>query len=781
MIARIFVLLFLASALFSCAEKETQQGNLGGAGDEDSATATTVNINRERPGNTDDIVIDEWVEGSTISVGGYISKPLNRIDGTVAEFEFAEKFSRPFNVIYPVAAYVDATRVLIGSENPVIPFAAYVGKGQAVWLEPLCGALRIPLKGGYADSETVYNLSKVEVRGARGEQMSGVFELDYRNMVLKSADDKPESRVVSSDHSVELSSELEKEIEVIIPAGEYESGLVLTFYATDNTKVEYTTQTSFVVEAGNYNDLSLIWYRPDAVQSNISGYVKDTSGNPLSGVVVSDGLNSAKTDRDGKYTLPLAPEEYQPKFVYISSPSTHSVPIVNGIPKFYKTWEECKMLQSVDFELTPISGNPDRYTIFMVADPQIRSSRSIYDKIAYHSIDAMKDTFRDVRECALSITDRNCYGFVLGDVVHEDMTLFPEHIAQCKTLNFPMYSIIGNHDHDSSETGEEVQHAPYELALGPRNYSLNLGRFHVVCVDNILMNPNPVAGEDISYKIGLNNTDMQWLRNDLSYVPETTPVIICSHSTMFMKATGSDVSKNAPNGSEYAKLLSRYKKVYNFAGHAHTSFNYVYPATSEKSNMEVHIVPRCGGILWLNEYIADGGVPRGYLVCEVNGENMTWKFRPIPYLTGPNLSNIVPNYRHRLWSYIGDTAYIGSSILNDSHQIQTYGGGVYPDGKIYASVYMWDEAWGDVYLQVAGGGRYKMEKVPVSDPYAYDASDKETIEHYLKYQNNPGTFKKEPTTWISHMFRVKPDESTGTGVVTVTDRFGETYSQKVSW
>ena len=524
---------------------------------------------------------------------------------------------------------------------------------------------------------------------------------------------------------------------------------------------------------------------PDATPSEnnmISGYVRSVDGKGVPGVIVSDGLNAVMTDMNGKYRLPKN-EDFIPKFIFISTPREYSALISNGQPKFYKSWETCKNQRSVDFQVEPLL-EPDRYTLLLSADPQIRQVSAASDKVAYHSIDAMDDLFRDMREYASSITERRkCYGVVLGDIVHEAMDLFPVYLEQCATLDFPLYSVIGNHDHDTPAIGEDAQHQPYERYLGPRNYSANLGRFHLISLDNILLSPTG----DRSYEIGVSDADLAWLKNDLSFVSKDKQIIVCSHSTMFMKSTGVDMHKKVLNGKAYADLLKDYSKVYNFAGHAHSSFNYVYEKdlqnadASSLRNMEVHVVARSGGVLWLNEYVANGGTPRGYLVCEVDGEEIKWRYRMIPYLSGVNMSALVPPYSYRSWSYKNGVAYLGDSIMQESCQITAYGIGAYPDDCVYANVYMWDEAWGDVYLKLDSGKEYMMQRVPRGDNCEYDASEKEIYDHYNENHPYFNKYGGEAIQDVRHLFRVRPEEKHGSGIIWVRDRFGEVFSTSVNW
>ena len=771
--------LSLLMMALSCAEKEENpDSNPGQGGAGSTETSTKVSIDCNRPGNEDEIAIASWVEGQTIRIGEYVSKPLSSITGTKAEFEFSESFSRPFNVLMPVSAYAGGNKIRIEAENPVVPFAAYVGKGQPVWLGPVCGGIRIPMKGGYTNSDATYTLDRIEVRGLRGEQMSGVFELNYRSLALTGTEDSPESKVISTESDVVLDSKSEKEVEFLVPAGEYESGLNIKFIAEDGSYYEYVTPTSYVVPAGNYNVMPLVWYRPGEKQTRITGRVKDTSGSPVAGVVVSDGKTSVKTDRDGNYALPLALDEYTPTFIYVSTPSEYTCPIVEGVPTFFKAWKDAQNMRSVDFELIPNTGNVNRYTLYMIGDPQIRARGAKSDRITWDSIDAMKDMFRELREHSSNITGRNVYGMVLGDITSGWHEQIPEHIDQCKTLNFPLYHLIGNHDHLIGDGDLTVAqgHEPYEKWFGPRNYSVNLGKFHLICLDDII-----VDHQAQSSKYGITDEDLEWLRSDLAFVPENTHLIVCAHSNMFMTDGYSEASNGIVNGPGYAALLKKYAKVYHFAGHSHSSFNYVYPEDSELSNMEVHVIARATGILQLNEWIADGGTPKGFFVGEIDGEKFTWKWHLTKYVSGEYKCSIPPSYTYRPWIYNNGVAYIGDKVLDDSVQLRTYEGGTYPDGFVYANIFLYDEKWGDVYLHVDGGGKYKMERVPKGDPYTYDAANKEIIEHYNNYHEYFKDYGHRVITSVRHLFRVKPNELHGTGRVQVTDRFGQTYSATVKW
>ena len=65
----------------------------------------------------------------------------------------------------------------------------------------------------------------------------------------------------------------------------------------------------------------------------IKGSVKDTDGKGISGVVVSDGLNTVSTDAKGRFKMEADDDS---RFVFISTPSGYISSTLEGGTLFYK-------------------------------------------------------------------------------------------------------------------------------------------------------------------------------------------------------------------------------------------------------------------------------------------------------------------------------------------------------------------------------------------------------------------------------------------------------------
>ena len=527
----------------------------------------------------------------------------------------------------------------------------------------------------------------------------------------------------------------------------------------------------------------------------VKGLVYGGGSKALAGVVISDGLLCVQTDENGYFEIDS--DLSRTKFITASIPSGYSAPTdENGLPIFYhRVTDEERANEMVQhtFEFYPVANNPERYTLIVGADPQPRARSAGYDNIAYHSLDMCEDFYLDMKEKAATITDRNVYGLMLGDIVHENMNLFTNYVAGLKTLGFPMFNVLGNHDNDYTAKNDTEGRRKYEEYLGPTYYSFNIGKQHYVVLDNLIMKIRSSDNSLRGYDQGLTDEVWQWLQNDLQYVDRSTTIMVAAHSPMFMGIDMSERSKHTQgHRTDYAALLSKYAKVHAWAGHAHTTFNYVYPESSNLKNIEVHTVARSTGELWTNEY-AINGTPRGYTVVEVDGDEISWYFKPTLYqrkgFTGQ--TDPQPEYKYRDYDFDenGEAKMRKDGAkLTEAYQMKVYKPGQYHNSYdemiagnaankyVYVNVFLWDDKW-----EKPKYNGTTMSKLGHKE--AYCLATYEITNHYYSYgyklaggnEYGPGNNN------IHTIFRIYEPNPKGNGTITVVDRFGNEYSQTISW
>jgi len=230
-------------------------------------------------------------------------------------------------------------------------------------------------------------------------------------------------------------------------------------------------------------------------------------GRPLKGVAVTDGLNVAKTDADGRFVLPCREGV---RFVSVTVPSGWRTPChyrvaAVGVPSY-------------DFALDPWEPSaPGREVRFVhLADSEI-----------YGISPKEKQMLAHVK----GVADKEDAAFVIhtGDICSPKGLRAHIKLMNGGTLGRPTFYCVGNHDlAKEGAYGEWL----FESLYGPSWYSFDAGGVHF-CV-------TPMKGGDgkPSYT---SESVAGWLKNDLAVVPKDRPVVLFNHS--FWDGTGFDVKK----------------------------------------------------------------------------------------------------------------------------------------------------------------------------------------------------------------------------------------------
>ena len=111
-------------------------------------------------------------------------------------------------------------------------------------------------------------------------------------------------------------------------------------------------------------------------QTVVKGSVKDNTGKPISGVVVTDGAHFNTTDAEGNYVLNTDPTRYP--MVYISTPAAYELPSKEGVADgFYQYLDAGKSENQCDFVLTKRQKPVDEFVYIVLSDPQVRNEKQL--------------------------------------------------------------------------------------------------------------------------------------------------------------------------------------------------------------------------------------------------------------------------------------------------------------------------------------------------------------------------------------------------------------------
>ena len=373
------------------------------------------------------------------------------------------------------------------------------------------------------------------------------------------------------------------------------------------------------------------------MSGDICGYVTDSTGAPISDVVVSDGFTAVKTSGNGFYSMSVHDDCW---YIYISIPADCEVPINGyGQPAFFVKYKE--NTKRYDFTLTKMAGGAEKkFSLFCLADPQCKD--------ATHRGRFLNESAPDIKAHAQS-KGVPCYGVTLGDVSYSEgsrncvaqMPYLRDHMAK-SVIGMPIFQTMGNHDYTYFKSGQELlpdegsstaqirAQRAFEDVFGPINYSWNRGDVHIVCMRNMLWNTFTDAS---NYKCGFSSEQYEWLKQDLSHVSKDKMVILCVHIPLVIYN-----SSSYPNVSNVINLLKKFKEGHIMSGHTHYMRN-------EPTTLGVfeHVHAAVCGAWWYSNVNGDG-CPNGYGVYDIDGATITNS-----YYKGVNTGMNDRDYQIRLY------------------------------------------------------------------------------------------------------------------------------------
>lgn len=504
--------------------------------------------------------------------------------------------------------------------------------------------------------------------------------------------------------------------------------------------VPYTTHTKIV--GGYFHNNYAETAEPMADGATIYGRITTITGEPLQGVVVSDGHNCVQSDADGKYALKS--NMTKTKFVHISVPDGYKVPFHKGIPQIFRRVHRHSKGAIANFALEKRDAPMDNYIVAMIGDPQMRGFNH----------DTSSEKFRDViLPDVVELAKREgkqIFTINLGDLCYNWMPAYDDYLDIVAGSGLEMFHVIGNHDFDQSTILEtKLGTQLFEEYISPTNYSFNIGKVHYIMVNDINY-ARPNAKKHYGY--GLDNEDVEWLERDLSFVPKDHSIVICAHAHLHRHI------KKSKNYKRYSAALAQFKKVYSWSGHYHNNFGADYEGKTENNlgNVIAISVARCSGNLRANRDLHIDGTPNGYMAVEVNGDNMEWYYKSVGHDR---------DYQIRAYSptRTGD-GYVKACIWN------------------YTKGFWSQPEWWENGVKVATLEQHREEDldaieinkaaaplVAKADPSVTWTSSKGKVHDYTKPNKS------------NRMFRIKPSEGVRSGEIRVTDNFGKTYTCKVEW
>jgi len=293
----------------------------------------------------------------------------------------------------------------------------------------------------------------------------------------------------------------------------------------------------------------------------------DTNGNNkkereeagIPDVVVSDQLSTTVTDKNGDFVLNTSsdfpyifvsqPTGYTGKYYQPKTPEVHFFPLRKD-----KDQTHFKFIHASDTHVDSLNL------------PRMNRFREMADSIGIDFIIISGDLIRD----ALRVDQETASHY------------YEMYLKEINKFRVPVYSTVGNHEIFGIERDKSLVSTNHPLYgkkmyrhfLGPDYYSFNYGGIHFIAIDG-------VEYQNLYYFGGVDSLQLNWLENDMKYLPGNRPVITFNHIPFVSPGFSfQDFENNifyGPQLLQQNNSLQHRNIVYNFSDVKTRIGNHPYP------------------------------------------------------------------------------------------------------------------------------------------------------------------------------------------------------------
>ena len=431
--------------------------------------------------------------------------------------------------------------------------------------------------------------------------------------------------------------------------------------------------------------------------------VRDAGEPGLADIAVSNGRDIVRTDARGDYRLP--PREGAE--IFVIKPAGHrAASRADGLPDVWRSdaWQADPAMPAAT--CAPIALRKEAFPplreqglrVLLFGDPQPKSlvdvghyERAIIEPLIAENANPVHGMHL---HRAPQVAD---LGLSMGDITHDDPSLYPALNRATAKLGVPWLHAPGNHDIDLAAGDDATSLKSFRSVYGPDTFAWEEPEAAFIVLDDVIWQPAARP----NYIGGFREDQFAFLRNYLRDAPKQRLLVLALHIPLYETA-GSDASRDTFRDEDRARLfalLRDFPNVLVLSAHMHAQQHFFHDDASgwhgAQPLHEYNLGATCGAF-WSGVTDANGvpdstmsdGTPKGWARMSVRADG------------------------HYSLSY---------HPAQDPHQAMHLHAptvlrrGAYPAWGVYANVYM-GMADSRVEYRVDGGEWKPMRKVSQPDP-----------------------------------------------------------------
>ncbi|PNS08352.1 calcineurin-like phosphoesterase C-terminal domain-containing protein [Solilutibacter silvestris] len=335
-------------------------------------------------------------------------------------------------------------------------------------------------------------------------------------------------------------------------------------------------------------------------------------------VAISNGRQIVRSDAQGRYRIDVQDGDT----VFVIKPATMAFANgANGLPRFWRHYAPngspklkygglapSSSLQ-FDVALRPLGKVPGALDLLLFGDPQPKSPQDV----GYYDRDIV----------APLVGHNNArLGISLGDIVSDDLSLYPAVNAVTTRLHLPWLHVPGNHDMDADADSDVHALDSFRNVFGPDTYAWQEQQANFIVLDDVVKTPGMAPG----YIGGFRDDQFAFLQSLLPMLDRSRLLVLSMHIPLFEPA-GKDTFRDVDRERLFA-LIKDFPHVLVLSAHSHSQQHYFHDAATgwhgAQPLHEYNVGAACGAF-WSGVKDADGipaatmadGTPNGYATLHI--------------------------------------------------------------------------------------------------------------------------------------------------------------------
>ncbi len=334
--------------------------------------------------------------------------------------------------------------------------------------------------------------------------------------------------------------------------------------------------------------------------SNRNG-IRDKGEKGMPGIAVSNGDTVLLTDKRGNFKIGLS--RGNSIFPILPKDWSLSDKVVNA-GFYYRNVYDTLEKRQINFGLVKKKVKRN-FSMNVIGDVQVGNMQ----ELEYASRSLWPELLRD------SISSFNLF---LGDLVNNNLTLYPAVKQMMEKLPVQSWTVLGNHDRDVDSVSVN-QTVSYNKMFGSSVYAFNEGNVHFIILNNVHSKGTR------SYIGKISDSQLRFISNDLKYVDKDVQIVLCMHIPL----------AHTSNSSDLLELLEGRGNVLSLVGHMHQVKRNFFHG----KGLCIHelVVGASCGFWWVGEKNWEGlpsalmqcGTPRNYFVFDFSEKDYSFRCKCI--------------------------------------------------------------------------------------------------------------------------------------------------------